>query len=317
MKKILVLTLILTLIGIEVKANVVKLKEEIEIDQSQIFLKDVATFEQVDGDLLERLQNLKIGSSPLPGRTRKIDYRYIQGRIATLGKEGRALEVIGPKKVEVTTSFQRLDPDRVVEACRDYILSKVEKMDGEFKVELTRPPREFILPSGEVEIEVIEGKSSPLMGPVYIETRISVDQKKCRRLRTGFNIQRFQKVVSAARTLNQHQIISKEDLIEEMAETTGLVHQQPFSEADSLVGKRVKRPIKEGTILTSDMVEVPPLVKRGSIVTLKSEIGNVQAWAMGKALRDGREGERIRIRNLSSKETIEGVVHSSNLVIIK
>lgn len=314
MKTLVVSLILLTLTGGKAMAGLIELKGKINIDRPCILLGDLATFKDVDENLLERLKGLRIGSAPLPGRTRTIDLRYIQGRIATLSKK-KDLEVLGPEKVEVTRSFQRLDVEAVVGLAQGYILSKAKEMDGEFKVSLTNPPDELILPSGDVKLEVIE-KGSLHLGQVYVKMKLILNEMNYGCLRVGFNLQRFQRVVVASRTLNQHQLITREDLGEEMVETTGFVRHSPFFKLDSLIGKRCKRPISEGTIILADMVEIPPLVKRGSIINLKSEIGNVEVLTIAKALQDGKEGERISVRNLSSKESVEGVVKKNNLVVI-
>lgn len=308
--------IVVTLISQGATAGVIELADVIELNRDQILLGDLATFKEIDGELLLGLQGLRIGSSPLPGRKRGIDLRYIQGRIATLDMQGKTLEVLGPEKVEVIRSFQRLDPEQVAEVAKDFILSELENKDGEFKVELTHLPKELILPSGEVELKVIEGRSSHLIGLVYVETRILIDGEDYGRTRVGLNIQRFQKVVTAAKMLNRHQLITREDLKEEMVETTDLLRHQPLAQMDSAIGKRAKRPIREGTVLLAQMVEAPPLIRRGGIITIKGEIGNVHATTLGKALQDGHDGQRIRVRNLFSKETIEGMVHGSNIVLI-
>ncbi|HAV42740.1 TPA: flagella basal body P-ring formation protein FlgA [bacterium] len=307
--------LIILLVGETVTAGVVELKEKIEIGHNQIFLKDLATFKGIDGDLLKKLEDLKIGTSPLPGKSRPITLTYIQARIATLGKEGNTLEVLGPKGVEVLRSFQRLEPELVKEQAHQFLLSKLESEKDQFKIKCTFSPKELILPTGSAETRIVEVDSSSLRGPVYIETRILIDGKDHARVKTGFNIQRFQKAITTTKTLSRGQVITPEDLKEEMVDVTRFIRHQPLLDRESIIGKRTKRVIKEGTVLLAEMVEEIPLVKRGSIVTIRGEIGNIHVAILGKALQDGYKDESIRVRNLSSKGTIEAIVKDSRLVV--
>jgi len=89
-----------------------------------------------------------------------------------------------------------------------------------------------------------------------------------------------------------------------------------FAANDGLIGKISTRPIARGTPYTHNMVKANRIVRRGERVTLSLQSGGIAVRVVGTALRDGTRGERIPVRNLSSKRVIEGVVHEPGLVLI-
>jgi flagella basal body P-ring formation protein FlgA len=298
--------------------GVVTLKENSVVDGERVTLGRIAKFEGIDPSKVRVLEDLVIGTSPLPGRERVISLSYIKTRILTLGEDAKGLMVRGPDKITIKAASLELDPKRIIQVAKDYLSSHLKDSEGDFKIKVINTPRALVLPPGKVECEVIPKRGNlRILGPVYIDVSVLVDGVKKRRVRVGFDVHRFQRVVVAKKTLPLGSILKEEDLIEEVRDTTTLVYHSPIKAIESVVGKRTKRAIKEGTILTHEIVEVPPLIRRGSIVTIHSRFGNVHVRATGKALRDGRKGERIIVRNLSSKQSIEATVVEKGVVIIR
>lgn len=89
-----------------------------------------------------------------------------------------------------------------------------------------------------------------------------------------------------------------------------------FTANDQLIGKVTTRPITRGAAYAQNMVKAPRLVRRGERVVLALQTGGVAVRVAGQALRDGIRGERIPVRNLSSKRIIEGIVHEPGLVLV-
>lgn len=89
-----------------------------------------------------------------------------------------------------------------------------------------------------------------------------------------------------------------------------------FSTKEGLIGKITTRAVNRGATYTTNMVKQAKMVKRGDRVMLSLNSGTVAVRVAGTALRDGGRGERIPVRNLSSKRVIQGIVHEPGLVLI-
>ena len=84
---------------------------------------------------------------------------------------------------------------------------------------------------------------------------------------------------------------------------------------DAILGKRTKRAINANTVLRSNLIEFPPIVKRGDVVTVIAESGGLRITALGLVKgREGRRGERIKVENLDSKRTLYAQVVDSKTV---
>ncbi|OOG27135.1 flagella basal body P-ring formation protein FlgA [Thioalkalivibrio denitrificans] len=76
----------------------------------------------------------------------------------------------------------------------------------------------------------------------------------------------------------------------------------------------LRRALPAGTVLTPQMVEPPRLVQRGQRVMLVAENPAVTVRVAGEALADGSLGQRVQVRNLSSRRVVEGTVLSRGVV---
>ncbi len=82
----------------------------------------------------------------------------------------------------------------------------------------------------------------------------------------------------------------------------------------SLEGHTLRRSLAPGTALTKDALVPDVIVRRGDQVTLLAATGGIEVRASGLALSDGRDGARIRVQNLSSKQVVEGVVEGGHVI---
>ena len=87
-----------------------------------------------------------------------------------------------------------------------------------------------------------------------------------------------------------------------------------WQKKSSLKGTRLTRPLKAGDAIFASYVTRPKLIRRGDQVTLIASYGSLQVTAVGKALRPASIGDRISIRNIKSKQVVQGIVASASTV---
>ncbi len=126
-------------------------------------------------------------------------------------------------------------------------------------------------------------------------------------------VERYTQVVVVARPLSREQVIRPGDLGLERMETSKLAKGY-FIDMEPLVGLEARRRLIPGQVLTSAQVAKRQLVKRGQQVILFSTRPGLSVRMKGKALEDGTEGQRIRVRNGSSKRIVEGYVEASGAI---
>jgi flagellar basal body P-ring formation protein FlgA len=87
-----------------------------------------------------------------------------------------------------------------------------------------------------------------------------------------------------------------------------------INDAAVLAHNTLKRPLAAGSVLTADALVPDVVVRQGEEVTLLAGAGGIEVRASGRALANGRDGERIRVQNLGSLKVVEGVVDSSRVI---
>lgn len=89
-----------------------------------------------------------------------------------------------------------------------------------------------------------------------------------------------------------------------------------FTDPEALAGKETARFVGAGTVLSPGMVQNPVIIERGQRVTLRASAGGIRVTMQGEALGRGRVDERVRVRNLSSRRVVEGIVRANGIVEI-
>ena len=117
----------------------------------------------------------------------------------------------------------------------------------------------------------------------------------------------------AARAMSRQQVIQPGDVRLERQETSQLATGY-VDHLAAVIGLQARRALKPGQVMSASHVAPRQLIKRGQQVTLLSGRSGLSVRMTGEALEDGTVGQRIRVRNRSSKRIVEGYVESSGAV---
>lgn len=90
-----------------------------------------------------------------------------------------------------------------------------------------------------------------------------------------------------------------------------------FSDITALVGKRAKRRIVSGEVISSRDVEKIMMVERGDRITIISRTGRVNAELPGVALESGSRGSTIRVRIKRYRKDIHAMVLGPGMVLVE
>lgn len=87
-----------------------------------------------------------------------------------------------------------------------------------------------------------------------------------------------------------------------------------YSSLDKVIGQGAKRRIRADQLLSPNLVASALVIQRGQQVTISANHDGINASTQGEALENGAVGDVIRIRNLSSKKTVEAKVLEAGVV---
>jgi flagella basal body P-ring formation protein FlgA len=105
-----------------------------------------------------------------------------------------------------------------------------------------------------------------------------------------------------------------EDSVELVERDISSLSRGYLNEPSQLEDKVLRRAVSPGMVLTPNMLESPRIIRRGDRVSLEVSQGALAVRMQGEAVMDGRRGERIRVRSLSSKKIVEGVVTAPGVI---
>ncbi len=116
-----------------------------------------------------------------------------------------------------------------------------------------------------------------------------------------------QRVVIAARSLKRGVHLGRADLSMASRNLARLSYGY-YTRPDEVIGQVLTRNLIQGRVITPTSLRPPLLVKRGQVVTIKVQEGELSVTAQGEALQNGAQGSLVRVRNVESKRIVQGIV---------
>lgn len=114
-------------------------------------------------------------------------------------------------------------------------------------------------------------------------------------------------VVMANSSLERGHVVTEDDLTLKKYNVTG-ARSDILWRADDVIGMTVKRRLREMTPITQNMLEAPIMVERGQRVAMIASQNGVTAQTVGLAMKKGRRGEMIKVKNESSGQQVSARV---------
>lgn len=199
-----------------------------------------------------------------------------------------------------------IDPPAIEKLIADYLEAKrgfLPQAKVSFKVQ--RFPAPFTLPRGTLTTEIIPSDPQ-ILASRRLSILFRIDGATVENLSIGGKMEAIAPVIVAATDLERGSLLTSQDLNRVEMDIVAL--RNPCFEVDELVGKKLKRSLRQGTPLDRNSVEFPPMVARGEMVNILLRHGAMELTARGEARQDGQEGETIRVRNTNSQRDILGRV---------
>ena len=133
---------------------------------------------------------------------------------------------------------------------------------------------------------------------------------------TTATISRYTEIYVSNGSLRKDQILKREDLYKSRKDLGKL----PFgyiTRAEDIIGKQLKRHIQAGRIISPSQLRNPIVIKRGEIISLQHKTNDFMITMKGTAMMNGAVGEKIRVKNSSSKRIVEGTITRAGIVSIR
>jgi len=122
-------------------------------------------------------------------------------------------------------------------------------------------------------------------------------------------------VIQTAEPLTKGHVLRASDLMEVERDLSQIKYGY-FVSKDNLIGKQLKRRLPQNRTIKANHVKAQTLVKRGELVSIVAKNTGYSVKMTGTAMGSGARGERIRVKNTSSKRIVEGTIKEAGVVSI-
>ncbi len=248
------------------------------------------------------LAGLVLGPAPAPGQEIRLDSRQLQEQLLRLEPRLVRATFGGADTIIVKRAGILVGADRIRRLLDRFLLKEQKRHPGvRLAFRNLHLPAPFVLPKGTVRSE-IRPSDPDIFKARSFNLIFRVDNRVEKNLTVRGSVTGHARVVTLARDLPRGSILQPEDLVLVEREINHL--RQPFFRTAGLVGKKLKRSLRQGEVLTRTMIDTPPAVKRGQPVMIVLTRGALSLSAKGIAKRDGKPGDTIPVRNISSQKVI-------------
>jgi flagella basal body P-ring formation protein FlgA len=292
---------------------IIRVHDRIAIDSDEVLLGQIAGIEGSDTRWIQQLKGIVIGRAPLPGKTRQYDQRYLQMRLKQHHVDLSTVILQVPQIVEVVRSAVKIEETELKQIISDFILHNISQDNKTVRIKEIRVPQSVILPKGHVAYKVAAPRSGELKGKCSIAVDFSVNGHSQKKVWATATIEILGPVVVTRRPLGRHKPIAEDDIELQTMDLSDLPD-GVVADPEAVLGKRTRRAIGAQTPLRADLIELPPLVKRGDLVVIIAETNGLKITTLGQVKKRGRLGERIPVVNMDSKKILYARVIDSKTV---
>ena len=189
-----------------------------------------------------------------------------------------------------------IKPDRLFRSCDgDFV---VEKAFGDWKT-----VRVICRQENAWDIYVRTGYQSE--APAKAE-------KSPENLEKSDNLDLMQRVI-VVRPVSRGDLLTREDLGLQTLSRSG---SGGFTDIDELVGRRAKKSLRTGLVVHDRHLQPDWMVHAKQSVSVVNNTGGIQVTTAGIALENGRLGDLVKVRNLSSNSILHGFVAGTKKILI-
>ncbi len=195
-------------------------------------------------------------------------------------------------------------------AAKHYINENIGKDFSSHKVEIGKLDPRLQLTACEKPLRAFLPPGSRLPGNTTVG--VNCEGQKPWTLYVSAEVKASREVVVTQRPLLRGTLIGPEDIRLELREIGA--NQDYLTDLNEVIGKVAKRPLASRTVLGLQALSTPPLIRRGQQIVILATIPGVDVRMQGTALKDGAKGDRITVRNVLSKRTLEATVIQAGVV---
>ncbi len=289
-------------------------RESAVVTTSEVRLGDVAdvsSSNNTDDEVVIGLKRVVIAESPAPGEKINIGGAKILERLRAQGIELKQIGYSLARNISVERAARTLSKEEVIQQINKFLLDSgrdinLRELNFSEEVQIAPGEAEFKLSSFET------GRNGEL--GFNIEAR--VEDAPVKNFKLVAQVDEWRELPVASRAMSRGSVIGPSDYA--MARMNiAQVSRNSAAKIEDVLGKEVVQNIASGEAFALNKLNIPPVIRAGSKVTMLYRSKLLEASASGIALEDAIPGQTLKVRNENSKKVIFGVAREEGLVEVK
>ena len=208
---------------------------------------------------------------------------------------------------------QSVPESKFREIFNDYLYSQTGKKRSDVVLSSLKVLGNRPVPKGALSFQTFQKDKRELQGQVRLIAVVRVDGIVQNKVRLSGWVDVFEELVCASRNLSKGEIIGQDDLFLRRKNTSKR-STTVLTDMRKALGLMAKHNIRKNTFIKEWMVERPPVVNKGDVVTILAELEGLRVTVPGRTLEKGHLGESIRVQNVMSLKKIYARVINSTIV---
>lgn len=293
----------------------VQILEAVKIDGEEILLGDIAKITGSNSHMIQKISAVMVGRAPLPGNSRRIDQGTINTRLRQNRIDPAQLVLTMPSSTSVSRRCVNVSPEEIKKMVSDYLSKNILTGNPDATIRDIQVSETLRLPVGTLSYKVSAPRNRDMVGQIPFAVDFNVNGKLYKRAWANVTIEVLAEVVITRKPLGRHKPITEDD-ITVLKMDLAKVPSDVITDPEAVLGKRTRRAIGSETVMRANLVEFPPLVRRGDVVLIVAENQGFKITAMGQVKKKGALGDRIPVMNFDSKKVLYARVMDANTVKI-
>jgi flagella basal body P-ring formation protein FlgA len=309
-------TMMLILVSVPAMAAqqaMIVVRPECTVSGAICTIGDMGMVQGADTCTTQRVKALTVCSTPLPGKSRKVQRQQIVIALRGGSMADGTYQLLCPPEVIVTRDQFTVTGQTLFDAAKSFAETSVS-WPGTTVIEPMRLPMDQQVPAGKLETRVKAGTRSVRKGQNSISVEIVVNGQLYRTAQVTVNVKVLAQVLVATQAIKRSDAVSGANTTVEQRDVTRLpddvLPEAPASDSIACM------PIPQGAVIRGQWVSAPPVVKAGDSVMVIVESEGVRVADKGTAAQDGRPGDRIKVRLSGDAREIRATVAEPGVVKI-
>jgi flagella basal body P-ring formation protein FlgA len=184
--------------------------------------------------------------------------------------------------------------------------------EGELAIDCNQPWRAVKVPGEAWSVELLRVSGQELAPRIVATVRIKCNDVSYGDYQLQLSCTLMREVLVSTRHINKAEALDSASFQLQLRDV--LEGGQPVPSGTDLAQSQARNSIAAGQVLSWRDVEIRPTMRRGQIVEVVAVEGRLRVTTKAMVLEDGRTGEMIAVRNLSSNKDIRARIVNERTV---